>query len=395
MARKANSVAELVLEGLPVAPPTRTIVPVASIRHTQRNGRGVGADDQEELEGLVASLESTREPDLVQTPSVQQVGPDDYVVIVGDRRVRAAKLAGWQLLSCDVYTNLDPLAAHDRGVLENLQRKDVHPLDQADSIGIAWLSDNARALGMHAAAVEILSVDQPQAATITQLTALLDAAGWARSRPKVTQMATLKRFGLTMNKASLKKLMRLLSLSEDVKAIARQTNLTAAAMRALGTLAADDQLALVGSIKAEPGLAAKVRRIARKVNQYGYPLERALSEARGLVWMGPQRADAGDDQAPEDGLDAENGEERQAGARGVSRDNDTGAASSGSDRKGQSDAAMKLLEGAGSITAAIVQLRAALDGQPISSLAPPWDEIVTESLGLIQQEVAALGDAVG
>ena len=396
MARKANPIAELVLEGLPVAPPTRTIVSVASIRHTQRNPRGVGADDQEDLDGLVASLDSTREPDLVQPPSVQQVGPDDYVVIVGDRRVRAVKLAGWQLVSCDVYTDLDPLAAHDRGVLENLQRKDVHPLDAADSIGIAWLSDNARAIGMHAGAVEIVSVDQPQAATITQLTALLDAAGWARSRPKVTQMATLKRFGLTMNTASLKKLMRLLSLSEDVKAIARQTNLTAAAMRALGTLAADDQLALVRSIKAEPGLAAKVRRIARKVNQYGYPLERALSEARGLVWMGPQRADAGDDGEPEDGVDQGNGQELQPGARaGDSGDAAPGAAASGSDRKGQSDAAMKLLEGAGSITAAIAQLLAALDGQPISSLAPPWDEIVTESLGLIQQEVAALGVAVG
>jgi hypothetical protein len=52
---------------------------------------------------------------------------------------------------------------------------------------------------------------------------------------------------------------------------------------------------------------------------------------------------------------------------------------------------MKLLEVAGSITEAIAQLRAALDGQPISSLAAPWDEIVTESLDLIQQEVATLG----
>ena len=167
-------------------------------------------------------------------------------------------------------------------------------------------------------------------------------------------------------------------------------------MRALGTLAADDQLALVRSIKADPGLAAKVRRIARKVNQYGYPLERALSEARGQVWMGPQNADAGDGGEQEDRLPEENGEERHAGDNRAPRANDNGAAvpgaaASGGDRKGQSDAAMKLLEVAGSITEAIAQLRAALDGQPISGLAAPWDEIVTESLDLIQQEVATLG----
>jgi len=59
--------------------------------------------------------------------------------------------------------------------------------------------------------------------------------------------------------------MRLLSLSEDVKAIARQTKPDAAAMRALGTLAADDQLALVRSIKQSRVWPPRLRRIARKV----------------------------------------------------------------------------------------------------------------------------------
>jgi len=398
MARKADKGMELVLEGLPVPPPKRMVVPVACIRHTQRNPRGVGANDEEDLEGLVASLDSTPEPNLVQPPAVQEIGPDDYLVIYGDRRVRAVKQAGWTMVACDVYVRLDPLAVHDRGLLENLQRKDVHPLDEADAIGIAWLTDNARAMGLHHDAAGVLAIDQPQSATITQLTALLVGAGWARSRPKVTQMATLKRLGLTMNKASLKKLMRLLSLSEEVKAIARQTDLTAAALRALGTLGEEDQLALVKAIKADPSLASKVRRIARKVNERGYPLERALSEARGQVWMGPQSGGDADRDAGE--LDDE-GEmeaeeldgERAAVARppGAGASAGSNGAAPSSDRKAQSDAAMKLLEVAGSITEAIAQLRAALDGQPISGLAAPWDEIVTESLDLIQQEVATLG----
>lgn len=401
MARKTDKGMELVLEGLSVPAPKRKIVPVASIRHTQRNPRGIGANDQEDLDGLVASLESTPEPDLVQAPAVQEIGPDDYLVIYGDRRVRAVKQAGWMMVACDVYPRLDPLAAHDRGLLENLQRKDVHPLDEADAIGIAWLMDNARTLDLHDDSAGILAIDQPQSATITQLTALLIEAGWARSRPKVTQMVTLKRLGLTMNKASLKKLMRLLSLSEEVKAIARQTDLTAAALRALGTLGEEDQLALVKVIKDDPSLASKVRRIARKVNERGYPLERALSEARGQVWMGPQSTggdadgDAGnlddEDEAEQmDGGHAGNGRAPGAGASGGSN----GVARSGApggDQKAQSDAAMKLLEVAGSLTEAIAQLRTALDGQPINKMPQPWNEIVIESLDLMQQELATLG----
>ncbi len=105
MARKADKETELVLEGLSVPAPKRMDIPVACIRHTQRNPRGSGADDEEDLEGLVASLESTPEPDLVQAPAVQQVGPDDYIVIYGDRRVRAVKLAGWAMVSCDARTS--------------------------------------------------------------------------------------------------------------------------------------------------------------------------------------------------------------------------------------------------------------------------------------------------
>jgi ParB/RepB/Spo0J family partition protein len=393
MARKADKETELILEGLSVPPPKRMVIPVACIRHTQRNPRGVGADDEEDLGGLVASLESTPEPDLVQAPAVQQVGPDDYIVIYGDRRVRAVKLAGWAMVSCDVYVRLDPLAAHDRGLLENLQRKDVHPLDEADAIGIAWLMDNARALGLHDDAAQILAIDQPQSATITQLTALLIEAGWARSRPKVTQMATLKRLGLTMNKASLKKLMRLLSLSEEVKAIARQTDLTAAALRALGTLGEEDQLALVIAIKEDPSLAAKVRRIARKVNERGYPLERALSEARGQVWMGPQSTNSDADGDAGD-LDDEDESDERARAPGAAPGNgvagESAGISPGGDRKAQSDAAMKLLEVAGSLTEAIATLRTALNGQPIGEMPPPWNEIVIESLDLMNQELATL-----
>lgn len=397
MARKTDKETELVLEGLSVPAPKRMVIPVACIRHTQRNPRGIDADDEEDLEGLVASLESTPEPDLVQAPAVQQVGPDDYIVIYGDRRVRAVKLAGWAMVSCDVYPRLDPLAAHDRGLLENLQRKDVHPLDEADAIGIAWLMDNARALERHDNAAAILAIDQPQSATITQLTALLIEAGWARSRPKVTQMATLKRLGLTMNKASLKKLMRLLSLSEEVKAIARQTDLTAAALRALGTLGEENQLALVMAIKADPSLAAKVRRIARKVNERGYPLERALSEARGQVWMGPQSTNSDADRDVgnlDDEDEAEDGAHERARAPGATPGNgaagESAGISPGGDRKAQSDAAMKLLEVAGSLTEAIAQLRTALSGQPISEMPPPWNEIVIESLDLMNQELATL-----
>jgi len=389
VARKREQAAEPVLAGVALPEPRRMIVPVVSIRHTLRNPRSDG--DGGDLDGLVASLATTPEPYLVQPPAVEQVGPDEYVVLYGDRRIRAVEKAGWERVACDVYPRLNPGAAHDRRLLENLSRVEVHPIDQADGITIAWLKDNAYALDLAAAADAILDIEQPQPATIAQLTALLADAAWARSRPRVTQMDTLRRLGLAISQASLKKLMRLMALAEEAKAVARTIpELTAASLRAMGELSGDDQLALVRAVKGDPGLAAKVRRIARKVKGRGYVLERAISEARGQVWMGPQSA-AGDGAPGDQDDSAAEGEPDGGTASAAAR-----AAPDGSsgDRKAQSDAAMRLLEVAGALTEALAALRAALGGQPIGEMPPPWDEIVTESLDLIQQEIAALGAPV-
>jgi ParB family chromosome partitioning protein len=80
----------------------------------------------------IASLaESLKEHDMLQPILVRKRG-DRYQLISGERRLRAAIQAGWSTVPARVREADDRLVA-ELAIVENLQRKDLNPLEKAMS----------------------------------------------------------------------------------------------------------------------------------------------------------------------------------------------------------------------------------------------------------------------
>ena len=84
--------------------------------------------DQVQLEALAASL---KQHDLLQAIVVRQVG-NRYQLISGERRFKAATLLGWKTIPARIREASDREAA-ELAIIENLQRKDLGPLEKAAS----------------------------------------------------------------------------------------------------------------------------------------------------------------------------------------------------------------------------------------------------------------------
>lgn len=283
MARK-KAEAELVLPSIPA--PTLEIVDVETIALTAVNPRTDGAA---ELDGLTASIGQEQEPYLTTPPSVMPIGGGRYEVLVGERRVRGVRERGWRQLACQVYAEVDALAAHELRLRENLHRKDLHPLDEAVAFKLGWLNGNAVVMGLHAEAAALLTSGRSPRACVTELLALLGEHGFSRNRPLLTQRAYVARHGLDYSPDALKRLLQLMSLDEEAHDLALQAKLSDASLRAVARLNTADQVGLLQAIvdDAEGWLARKARAIARSVKQQKIPLERAISIYRGEIEMAP------------------------------------------------------------------------------------------------------------
>lgn len=83
-------------------------------------------------ESEIASLaESLREHDMLQPVLVRRVG-ERYQLISGERRLRAAIMAGWSTVPARLREADDRLVA-ELAIVENLQRKDLNPIEKAMS----------------------------------------------------------------------------------------------------------------------------------------------------------------------------------------------------------------------------------------------------------------------
>lgn len=83
--------------------------------------------DEEALEELAASL---REVGLLQPVVVREVLPDQYELVMGERRWRASKLAGLTEIPAIVRETADDQMLRD-ALLENLHRQQLNPLEEA------------------------------------------------------------------------------------------------------------------------------------------------------------------------------------------------------------------------------------------------------------------------
>ena len=84
---------------------------------------------EEELRELAESLKNNG---LVQPPTVRKNSAGRYELIAGERRIRAAQLAGWTKIAVTLIEADDQTAAV-MTTTENLQREDLNPIEEAVS----------------------------------------------------------------------------------------------------------------------------------------------------------------------------------------------------------------------------------------------------------------------
>ena len=254
-------------------------IPIPKIEFSPGNPRTDALDD---LDGMAASMGNEGNPMLVNPPVVKKIKGGRYQVVAGERRVRAAALAGWNSITCQIK-DLSAHTAHQLRVVENLHRRDLNPFDQATALKISWLIANGDALGLNEEIERVLGKEQPQTHILAELDGLLQKAGFVSTHPSASWDEVLNRLGVEMTPDSRKKLMRVLSVDAKVQEKVRELGLTEAALRSIGTLEVREQKQLAKELAANPNLTRKVRRIARVVRAGTHTMDEALAEVKGQV----------------------------------------------------------------------------------------------------------------
>jgi len=101
--------------------------PVAKVRPDPQQPRQ--RFDDESLEELVASI---KEKGILQPIVVRKDGADTYLVVAGERRLRASRKAGLSevpVLVKDVASD----EAFELALIENIQREDLNPIEEASA----------------------------------------------------------------------------------------------------------------------------------------------------------------------------------------------------------------------------------------------------------------------
>ncbi len=109
--------------GPPAINPDR-LIPIEHIDRNPRNPRR--QFDENDLQDLASSI---RQHGIVQPVVVRSVG-ERYEIIAGERRWRAAQLAGLHQIP-GIVRDVDDRTALEIAIVENVQRADLNPLDEA------------------------------------------------------------------------------------------------------------------------------------------------------------------------------------------------------------------------------------------------------------------------
>lgn len=175
----------------------------------------------------IKELAETLDKDgLLQPIVVREDGEDHYEIIAGERRYRAAKSLNWETIPA-IVNNMNDDQAASLALIENLQREDLNPIDEAKAY--------------------------------TNLMKLND----------LTQTALAKDMGKSQSYVANK--LRLLKLDDDVQKALIEGKITARHGRALLNLSDDDQERVLKEIE-EKGLNVKqTEEIAKDVDAYFNP----------------------------------------------------------------------------------------------------------------------------
>jgi len=109
--------------------PSSTL-PLSQIESCQNQPRK--SFDQEKLEELA---ESIRQHGVIQPLTVRKLASGYYQIIAGERRWRAARLAGVEEIAA-VVIEADDQKAMELAMIENLQREDLNPIEEAEGFRV-------------------------------------------------------------------------------------------------------------------------------------------------------------------------------------------------------------------------------------------------------------------
>jgi ParB family transcriptional regulator, chromosome partitioning protein len=84
-------------------------------------------------EALTELANSIRAQGILSPLLVRPLGEQTYEIVAGARRYRAAQLAGLDYAPARIVELTDAQAL-ETGIVENLQRRDVHPLEEAQGL---------------------------------------------------------------------------------------------------------------------------------------------------------------------------------------------------------------------------------------------------------------------
>ena len=134
-------------------------LPIDAIRPSPFQART--SFDEQELAGLAQSI---RENGLLQPISVRKTADGSYELVAGERRLRACKLAKMQTIPAILCNYSDERTAA-LGLLENLQRENLNPFEQAQGLRdvmVLWDCTQAEAAKRLGIKLRLLQLTQDQ-----------------------------------------------------------------------------------------------------------------------------------------------------------------------------------------------------------------------------------------
>ena len=106
-------------------------IPIENIVTNPLQPRKDGLDEKS-LEELIASIKQKG----VITPITVQQDKDNFILIAGERRLRASRLAGLKRIPGYVVTISDESEMMEIALIENIQRENLNPIDEAEGYAI-------------------------------------------------------------------------------------------------------------------------------------------------------------------------------------------------------------------------------------------------------------------
>ena len=173
-------------------------------------------------ESLEELSDSIRQDGVIQPIEVTEIRPNAYMIVHGERRWRAARLAGLDTIPAVVRRrDYDQVTRFVRQIVENIQREDLNDVDRA--AGMIRLRDLLQE--------ELTAARAAQAAP--------DATPWSG---QITWAKVGERLGYSRQR--IHQLIKLLDLPDEIKEAVREGNLTERETRVYQGLRPSQQRAL-------------------------------------------------------------------------------------------------------------------------------------------------------